>query len=336
MSIKYLFIKYWWFIVLLLVAGFYLVKNLNKGTLSSKEIDFSIAKFEKIERISFTNLSDSISLTLTDKGWMVNEKFHVRSEAINDLFIALQKIRAASPVPLSILDSLKVVLNNDGLRVKVFSGRKKLKSFTLYRTQTLGLETIGMLSQAKNAYRLELPGYQGDILDLFSINIAHWQSKQLGIPDIHNIAAVEVEIPLKPELSYRIDVTNNDTYRLFALYQGHSISQFDTTRIQNFLVKLSQITYKERVNDLPKEELAAILLMEPDFIFNIYPAEGTPLLLRVIPIPIEEHLDEFGRPVRFDLNNLYINIDGKPELYRVAYIDYHPILRDIFYFNPIF
>jgi len=318
------------------VAGFYLVKNLDKGTLSSKEIDFSIVKFEKIERVTLTYHNDSISITLTDKGWMVNQKFQLRSEAINDLLIALLKIRAASPVPLSVMDSLKAVLIDDGLKVNIYSDRKKLKSFALHKTQTLGLEVIGMLSKAKSAYRLELPGYQGDILDLFSTNIAYWQSKQLGIPDIHSITAVEVEITVKPELSYRIDVTNNDTYRLFALYQGISVTQFDTARVQKFMAHISQLTYNESVDNLSKEELTSILLMKPDFIFNIYPIEGVPIFLRVIPIPIEEHLDEFGRPVRFDLNNLYVNISGTLDLYRVSYIDYHPILRDIFHFNPIF
>jgi hypothetical protein len=328
--------KYWWFFVLLLIASFYLFSNLKTGTLKSKEIKFSISKAERITKVTINNQSDSLTIVKSNNDWLVNKKVIACSEPINVLLMALSQLRAASPIPLSVSDSLINILQHDGLHVQVYSGRRKIRDFHLYSTQTLDLRTIGMLNSASLGHRLELPGYQCDIINIFSTRESFWVDKKLMIPDVNNMLAVNVEIPQKPELSYRIDIDNDRKYKLYALLQGEPAFQFDTLRAEQYLRYLNQMASKLEMSGMTNDAKASITSMEPDFVIKIYPRVGEPTILRIIPIPIEEYLDEFGRTVNFDLNRLYLAINYEPDIYVVPYVEIHPVLKDIFHFNPKF
>jgi hypothetical protein len=328
--------RYWWFIVLLLISAYFFISNINYDSRRAKEHDFSVQEISQITKIVISDGSKSVSLNLNDGNWFVNDDFVADANAIEALLRVVTRIQPGAPVPLSVNDSLVETINEQGLHVELFAKRKVIKSYKVLSTSTLNLNGVGVLRGSKTAYQLELPNYEGDIVELFITNLNYWQSNQLALPALAAINAVEVEIPEDQENSFRIDILNDDQLRLFALFYGVSASNFDTSKVEGFLTGFSKITYNEVVTDFSPQEKMAILYFEPDFIYTLYLKNGEKHQIKVFPIPVEEYLDELGRPVKFDLNRLYLSQSNDESLYIVNYLDLHKLLRNISYFNPNF
>ena len=336
MNLRYILSKYWWFLALLIVAGIFLGKNKRAGTLNPAETNFSYTNTDRITSVIISDSQGSISLMYNGNEWILNGDGMADNVPINALLFALSNVRVASPILLSLQDSIRQELIINGRSVKVFSGKRPIKEFSMLETHAKERGVVGMLRKAKKPYRLELTGYDGNIYNIFSTNPSHWLSKRIAIPDLQNLSAVEVEIPSKPEMSYRIDKADGKTIKLFNLLQGKYYRQFDTLKVLNVLQNLHSLRYKEKVSGFTANEMKSVLSVPPDFVFIIYPTSGEPIIMKVIPIPIEGQIDDLGRPVTYDPNTLYINIGSKPDLYKISYIDCFPILKEISHFNPNF
>jgi hypothetical protein len=275
----------------------------------------------------------SISISWNKDSWFVNNEFIASPDAVDALLRVLMRIQATSPVPSAVNDSLSNAINTNGTHIEVYSNRRVVKNYKILNTSISGLKSVGLIKNAKVAYRLELPNFEGDITSLFKLNAAYWRTNQITLPAFSSINAIEVEIPQDQENSYRIDFLSSNNLRLFALFYGVQVEEFDSNNLQKFIDHFKLITYIEVLTDLSKEGKAAIIFSEPDFIYTIYHTSGQKLQIKVFPIPVEEYLDEFGRPVRFDLNRLYLTLSSENVVYVVSYIDFHPLLRNISHFN---
>ncbi len=320
---------------MLVVAAYFLIANLRSEMARQREMVFSIPSSESITRIKLSDHKFDLNLQFKEGNWIVNGDFIANPEAIDALFRVLTRVQAASPVPMAVNDSLVKEIREEGLLVEVFSKRRRLKSYKLLSTSTYNLNDVAVLRGSKVAYRLHLPNFDGDIAELFKTNPAYWQSNQFAVPSFAAIDAVEVEIPQDLENSFRIDIEKGGL-RLFALFYGVSAIQFDTVRVERYLQSLTNLSYREVVTNFSAQDKAAVLYSEPDFIITVIIKGGKKYQLKVFPIPIDEYIDEFGRPVRFDLNRLYVSQSEDNSLYIVNYIDFHPALRNLSFFNPIF
>jgi type II secretory pathway pseudopilin PulG len=333
MKINSFIIRYGWLLALLIIAGAILLQNVISQSRRAKENDFSLASLQSITQIVISDQQTSISIAWKDNAWIVNNDFVANSDAVDALLRVLTRLQATSPVPMSVSDSILNAINTTGTKIEVFSNRREVKSFKVLSTSTLGMKSVGLMKNAKVAYRIELPNFEGEIVSLFKLNPAYWQSNHISIPAFSSINAIEVEIPQDQENSFRIDFLGNNEVRLFALFYGVQVDEFDSNSLHRFLDHFKSITYNELLTNLSKEERAAIDYSEPDFIYTIYHNSGQKLQIKVFPIPVEEYLDELGRPVHFDLNRLYLTISNNNAVYVVSYIDFHPLLRNISHFN---
>jgi hypothetical protein len=336
MNFKKTLSRYWWFIALLLTAGYFFVSNINYDSHREKEHDFSVQETFQVSKIIISDGSKSVSLDLNDGNWFVNDDFVADDDAVEALLRVIKRIQPAAPVPLSVNDSLVEIINEQGLQVELFAKRKLIRSYRVLSTFTLNLNGIGLLRGSKVAYQLELPNYEGDIVELFRADLTYWQSNQLALPALATINAVEVEIPEDQESSFRIDILNDNQLRLFALYYGVNASSFDTSKVEIFLSDLSKVTYNEMVTQFSPQEKKAILHSKPDFIYTLYLKNGEKHQIKVFPIPVDEYIDELGRTVQFDFNRLYLSQSNDEAIYIVNYLDFHKLLRNISYFNPNF
>lgn len=335
MNIKILFARYWWFIALLAVAAYFLISNIGAEKAREREMVFSVQSLEDITKIVLSDNNSDLILEQLDGKWVVIGDFVANPDAVDALFRVLTRVQATSPVPMAVNDSIVREVRKEGLLVEVFSKRKRLKSYRVFSTSTFNLNAIGLLMGSKVAYKLHLPNFDGNIVELFKTNPVYWQSNQFAVPSLGAIDAVEVEIPQDLENSFRIDV-DKEAFRLFALYYGVSAKQFDTLRVERYLQSLLNLSYREVVTNLSAQEKAAVIYSEPDFIITINIKDGKKYQLKIFPIPIDEYIDELGRPVRFDLNRLYASQSEDSSIYIVNYIDVHTALRNLSFFNPIF
>lgn len=328
--------KYWWFIALLTIAGLFTILKPKYSSFSSSETRFAITDTSLVTRIEIIGGKNSINLTKTHKGWLINENGKARRESVFLLLTVLSRINATAPIPISVADSVMNEMKDNGTLVAVFSGRKKMVQFTIYFTELLNIRTVGWADGANTAYKLSAPMVGRDLIEFFSSDLLYWTDTRTKMANFNSLFAVEVEIPSNPEKSFRIDLQNPDKPSLIALYYSHRSVSYDTLNMARFLSGIEDMSFNEVPINISTEKAAEILFSEPDFIFTFYNKNSEPIKFSFIPIPVEEYIDEMGRTVQFDLNRMYLSSSINSKLFEIKFLDFASVLKDITYFKPKF
>lgn len=328
--------KYWWFIALLTVAGLFTILKPKYSSFSSSETRFAVTDTSSVTRVEIFGGKNSITLSKTDKGWLVNEKGKARREPVFLLLTVLSRINATAPIPISVSDSIMNEMEANGNVVTVFSGRKKMVQFTIYFTEVLNIRTVGRARGASTAYKLSAPMVGRDLIEFFSSDLFYWTDTRTKMANFSSLFAVEVEVPSNPEKSFRIDLQYPDKPSLIALYYSHLSVGYDTMNMIKYLKGIEAMSFDETPIYISNEKAGEIHFSEPDFIFTFYNKSSEPIKFSFIPIPIEEYVDEMGRTVQFDLNRMYLSCSINSKLYEIKFIDFATVLKDISYFKPKF
>lgn len=317
-------IKREWVIVLLaiLASAIWLYKSHNqKKELSQRS--FSAENMENITSIRLSTSANSLTLNKEGNRWLVNGEVEVEGELFNDVYRALSHMSATAPVPLSVNDSLVAVAQGQGVEVSLYAGKKRIKQYSVIHTQTMQLGDVGVMHKSKTAYRLTLPALEGSTFELLRADPEYWIPNRIALIPAHQIEWVEVELPEDLDNSFRIDRTDSG-YRLFNIYNGTFVTQFDTVKVDRFMQSISWVEYTEvQTLSLP---------VSPDYIITIQDNRGSVHKLKIYPIPVEPYEDELGRTVYYDANHLLITHQDDGQSYMVRFMDLFPFMRSLSYF----
>lgn len=333
-SIKRFLARRWWFIVLLIAASSVFFSNLLKDYSENKNSVFAVDNISLIDQIEIKQKQSSISICKTDEYWIVNQDFKANPNAIDALFRVISRINASSPVPLAVNDSLVKIIQDQGLKINILTNNKTIKSYWIYNTSTLNLGSIGLISGSSQAYRLELPAYVGNLADLFRTEVTYWQSSLISIPNRSTVTAIEVEIPGHIENSYRIDINEDKDLRLYSVYEGVFVQDYDSVKLNEFVDGFWGITYKQIESNISNSQKRMVISSQPDFSYTFFINDGSRYTMKIFPIPVEEYTDDLGRTINFDLNRVYVSQSNDTNLYIVNYLDLYQIAKDISQFNP--
>ncbi|MHC1705257.1 MAG: hypothetical protein AB9846_15230 [Tenuifilaceae bacterium] len=328
MNLKKYIVRYGWFVLLLLIAIYYLIFRYNSGTIKPSSKDFAVKDTSSITTIVLTQDSVNISLDRTEKGWLINNSFNARPNSVQSFLNVIARLDTRSPLPKSVSDSLFEVMDLSGINVKIYADSRIIIEYKIYSTNALGLGTIGKLNDSKLGFALQLRGFKDDIYSLFILDPEYWKSNKLFIANINQISKIDVEIPEKPEKSFSITLDEKDI-KLRATYFDKNLERFDTARVVNFIMNLTDLSYEKLLSKSSVEDKAAIVLSEPNQIFTITLRNMNKLVLKTYPIPIDEYRDEFGRTIKFDLNRLYISFNNDAIIAIASYMAFDPVLQDL-------
>ena len=328
MTFKFFAKRYLWLIVLFCIALYSVIFQYKSGTINPASKNFAVADTSVIDKIVLSNDSIAITLNRSEKGWLLENSFTTRADAIRALMNVLALIEIKSPLPNVVSDSLTELVSKKGLNVELFIGSDNVKNYSIISTKTMGLGTIGKLKKYRKAFTLQLPGFKGNLAKVFVLDTDYWKSNRLFIADIRQMSRIDVEIPNNPEKSFSVSLDQKGIH-LRATYFDRNIEQFDTSRVVEFMLGLTRLSYEKTLNKSTIEDRAAIVLSQPEQIFTITLHNGNRLVLKTYRIPVDEYRDEFGRTVKFDLNRLYISFNNDAILAIATYMVFDPVLKDL-------
>lgn len=320
--------KYIWLVALFAIAIYLYIFHFNSGTINPSNKEFALTDTSSITSITFGNDSAMIKLNKTNEGWMLNENFKTREDAVKALLNVLTRINVGVPISNTIHDSLASSLESKGIKVNIYSGEEVVKSFSIGTTKTLNLGAIGKLKGSRMAFTLQTPGFKGDVSSLFILDSDYWKSNRLFIAEISQIARIDVETPNNPEKSFSVSLDKKGIH-LKASYFDRNIERFDTASLANFVICLTDLSFERLLGKSSTAERAAIVLSQPEQIFTITLTNNIKLTLKTYPIPVDEYRDEFGRTVKFDLNRLYISFNNDAIIAIANYTVFDPVLKDL-------
>jgi len=324
--------RYWWFFALVAIAVYLLFFRMGNGTMSRTERAFAISDTAAITKIIMASGSQSVALERVGNQWLSQQNSSISHKVMATFLVALSRIETGAPVPSAVADSIISTIYSAGTQVKLYSGSRVIRSFRVMATSMLDMGTIGLVDGAKRPFALRVAGSKGVAADFFIANPSFWRGNTLAPFNGEPVAKVDVDVIRNPELSFSVVTQPNIALR--NLYHNTAVAPFDTMAVKRFLKALADITLERFEFETDAQTVAAVKLSEPEHMLNAQTTDGRMVTIRTYPIPVDEYLDEFGRPVKFDLDRIYVSVNADSTLYIVRYVAIHPILKDLSAFIP--
>jgi len=287
--------------IVLLVLGlgaWYLIKSNN--VMSSYDFsyrEFAVEDVESIEKIIVVNKTGEPPFHFTRNGdrWMVNGKFKVNKNVMDNMLDAIKNVQIDYVPPNSAKEEIMKGFLKHGIKVDIFNKRnKKIKSYYIGSSPTDGRGSYYVMDGYDIPFVMKLPTVEGNIHTRFNYTLE--QFRDLAVVEIpkESIEAIEVSYPFNKKFSFKLAAGVISTLHPF---QKAIEGEQDPALIEAYLSGFSQkyAEYIENKNpakedilkqtpfcemritktDGKTEELSFFYIPDPDDISYAAPADFT-------------------------------------------------------------
>lgn len=299
------------FLALLVVAYFSKQKH---SSLSSKDSLPILPKNSEITRLEIGNKENTLSISLNNEQWLINQQTTADADLIIELLNNLSLLQTHSLVAKQQAQELTEKLKTQGRSIKIFQNKKLVYSLSvgLFNNKDYAISASGKV------HFIALKGKPGaSIFNQLAADATKWQDKLLINLKPNEIASVIVEYPSALEKGFRIENKNNTT----KLYNSQNTEEelLSANAITDYHHFFSGISY-ERVDTN---------LQKPDINRHLFRLKINTTVSKVIQIEGFELVD-----VHTKQPNTYsfAAIVNNSILVELKYMDFDPILVDKDYF----
>ncbi|MBA4322111.1 MAG: hypothetical protein C0408_04775 [Odoribacter sp.] len=313
------------YFLIFLAAGAILVYLFKGRTPFGKDnSSFAVDTETEITRIDFFQGDKRLSLEKTGEGWLINKKDAARKNAIIFILRTLKEIKIKSPVSVENFDNVIIKKNIDPVKVNIYSKRKLLKSFFVYKTGSNIYGNIMKLKASSKPFIVYIPGYEDNIGTHFNLNDLFWKSYMVFNLLPSQIASVKFENSSDSSFSFIINC-NKMEYSLSDFRRA--ISGWDTLKVRRYLTYYTAIPFETWAFDLPATEKRII--------------ESGPALYRITvkqsngeenTLTIWEKWNFINGDKKRDTDRVWAKTNLLDEIFIMRYFDLDPILKKRSYF----
>jgi hypothetical protein len=207
--------------------------------------DFSVDKdlyrnidLKSVDRVLIEAPAGKSDLRFQGYRWKVNDSIDADRGLVEVLFATLQQAQPKRPVAESLQDSVVEALRKSGVKVSLFAGSAKLKSFYAggneQKTQAIFIPEDG-----DEPHLMIIPGYRVYVSGIFEIPPLAWKEKLIFNFNWQNFTKLEARYK---NSSGDFDVVM-DKGQVFI----SQIQEPDTARLNSYLDQISLLTVDEYV-----------------------------------------------------------------------------------------
>lgn len=294
----------------------------NRSPFGKRETNFSAGPGREITAIGLSGEDKSVTLSLENGEWKVNRTGEVRKNSVEFFIRVLAGLKIKSPLSPEMFDSVVVSENIRPVRVRVYSKRRILSSFIVYRTASNMYGNIMKVSEKKKPFIVHFPGFEGDIGSLFNPDELYWRPYTLFNLLPSEISSVTLESNTDPASSFSINVDGN-TYNLSDMI--NSLSGWDTSRIRRYISYFTLVQFESWAFDMDDSVKEQLTRDVPAYRISVTDAGGKKADLELW----ERFID--GKK---DTGRLWGKVNGQEEFMIIRYFDIDPLLRKLNYFFP--
>jgi hypothetical protein len=331
--------------ILIFLAGVSIYVYKSKSRLSTVDEDarnFSFKDTAAITKIFIADKEgDHASVERTKDGWMVNGKYHCRSEAILNLLEVIKHVDVKMPVQRKARESIIRFMASTALKVEIYAGTELVKQYYVGH-ETLDSEGSFMLltdlSSGKNypdPYVCFIPGFQGFLQPRYIAKENEWRDRVVINyipPQIRQIKVMHHDAPA--DSSFTIELLNTTTFKL----KDHKDMElpFDMVKMKQYLAYFQNISYEVLITGMNKHLQDSLATQKPfmtisvtttDFKTSDYKFYHKQFLGDVNP--------ELGFTYKYDPDRLYMRFAQDKEWALVQYFVFGKLFTTRDYFLPV-
>ncbi len=258
--------KIYIYILLIAVLGgaVYFLMNKNNGSfMGENRKRFTIENTDIVTKIFLARKDGTkILLEKQENGkWIVNKKYDVRKGQIALLLETFKRmevrIPAAEPARKKIVNEMATM----GLKVEIYAGDKKLKTYYVGGNTIDDLGTYMMMEGETQPYITIIPGFNGYLSARYFTRESDWRNREIVILDPAEIDKVQVSYTQKPESSFSLNMASMSK-PILSNSKGDTTTNLDKTFVLEFLSSFQNIQY-ESLSELEKDRQDSVLKTIP-------------------------------------------------------------------------
>jgi hypothetical protein len=313
--------KLYWILPALVLISLVMLIFQNRTPFGKSNTSFASEPKAEITRIEMSDGNTKLSLGEDNGKWLLNGEKEVRKNGVLMVIRVLKELKIKSPVSPELFDSVVTSKGIKPVKVKVFEDHKLLSSFLVYKTQSNVYGNIMKTKDRAKPFIVYIPGFDGNIGSVFTLNELYWQSYT-----IFNLLPSEIE---SIEFKNLIDTANSfdviNHKRQATLTDGKRLlSGYDSALVKRYLSYYTWIPFESWALDLTSEDRTRILNSPPAYKITAKKADGSSIILSLWNRKLENG--------DTDSDRLYGKTQSSDELFIVRYFDIDPLLKKRSYF----
>lgn len=313
-------------LVLMLIFIVFILTR-ERSPFGEKNSGFSSVPENSITKIELSDDQKKISLEKKEDEWKLNGYMETRTNSILFLLRVLTEISIKSPVSDELFNREVTERGIQPVRVKVYEGRRILRSFLVYKTLSNTYGNVMKLREGSRPFICHVPGFDGEIGSAFILNETFWQPFLLFKYLPSEINSVTMAFNNEPESSFLIRNSEGS----FSLYDPvNKLEGWDTSRIMRYLTYFTYVPFESWASELSVREKTSISNSVPICRISLTTAKGDNDVLTLWGRTTIENGIE-----KADSDRLWGKTDNNDEFVIVRYIDIDPLLKKRSYFYPV-
>jgi hypothetical protein len=331
------------FIVVFLLAGVSLWVYRSKSKLSTVDEDsrdFRVKDTAAITKIFIADKAgDQATIERTPKGWVVNQKYPCRAEAILNLLEVIRNVEVKMAVPNALKKNVIKFMATNALKVEIYSGDEKIKQYYVGHETDDSQSSYMLLTNLdddknyESPYACFIPGFKGFLQPRYIAKETEWRDRVVMNYLPPQVKHIQVNYAQWPDSSFSIEVMDANFFQLKDK-QG-KVLPFDEVKMRQYLVYFQNISYENLISGRNKKlqdslirvkPFAGISIVTQDLKTHVYEFYRKTFVGDVNP--------ELGIKYEYDPDRLFLNFDDKHEWALVQYFVFGKLLISPAYFKP--
>jgi hypothetical protein len=247
--------------VLLILASMavFIYKSKHKSTTIDEDSrNFKFKDTAAITKIFIADKDGNKStIKRTQKGWIVNDKYSCRRDAILNLLEVIKFVEVKMPVEKAAKESVLKFMASTALKVEIYSGDEMVKQYYVgHETPDsegsyLLLTDIETGENYKDPFVCFIPGFKGYLLPRYIAKENEWRDRLVINYIPPQIKQIKVSHINSPDSSFSIDLINTTSFKLKSI-SGADLP-FDEKKIKQYLAYFQNISYEALITGKNKK-----------------------------------------------------------------------------------
>ena len=279
-------------------------------------------------------------LERTAEGWMANQKYKCRSEAILNLLEAIKQVDVKMPVRKEMQPAIIKELASGAVKVEVYAGDELVRQFFVGHEAEDGegsymlLSDVGSGKNFEEPYICWIPGFVGFLQPRFITNENEWRDRVVMNYIPPQLKSIQVDYSgAYADSSFAILL--NGTTQFSLLWKGSTIA-FEEARMKQYLAYFQNISYEVLLTGKSKKLQDSLYKAGPFCRITLTKTDGSSDQYKFYRKQFLGDVNpDFGVRYDYDPDRLYMSFDKDNQWALVQYFVFGKILASPSYFSPL-
>lgn len=314
-------------VVVLSIVVSYFIYTSNSRTIRGELSDFAVEDSAAIDKIFLADKLGHTSLLtrVSSTQWRIGE-YLARQDAVNNLLFTLKKMTVKAPVAKSMQPKVLKDMSGIGQRkIEVYSKGRLLKTIFVGVETTDKMGTYMLIEGSSVPFEVHIRGHRGFLQSRFITDDRLWRDPAIFKYDYRDIRKITVNYPELPQQSFAVSYDG----KIPSLQVAGRPVAADSLRLYEYLNAYKSVVYEYIVSEtFPEATKDSILMSRPFVQVAVTDKTGkTNSIQGFRRAAGPDETDPDGNPLKFDLDRMYGNLNGKDFLL-VQYYQFDRLLKE--------